>query len=84
MSIVRTKREAAKLSQEQLARNAGMSVYKLVRIEAERQTLRVSDAIALATALHCHVLDLLPDLRNVLYNGTPTRPRSEEVPADAD
>jgi transcriptional regulator with XRE-family HTH domain len=77
MSIVREKREQAALGQEQLAREAGISVYKLSRIELGRQPLQVPDAIALAKVLRCDPTELFPELREAM---TPP----EEVPAHGD
>ena len=62
MSIVLEKRERAEMRQEELAREAGISVYKLSRIERGKQPLQVSDAIALAKPLKCSPIDLLPEL----------------------
>lgn len=76
MSVVREQREKAELGQEQLAREAGMSVFKLSRIELGKQPLHVPEAIALAKALKCDLLDLLPEVRDAMA--------PVEVPADAD
>jgi len=63
MSVVRTKREAAGLGQEELAKIAKISVFKLNRIERGRQPLQVEDAIDLARALKCDPIELLPQLQ---------------------
>ena len=82
MSIVREKREQAALGQEQLAREAGISVFKLSRIELGKQPLHVPDAIALAKALKCHPLDLLPELTEAMMSSE--EPLPSEVPAHGD
>ena len=66
MSVVREKREKAGLGQEELARAAGISVFKLSRIELGRQPLQVPDAIELAKVLQCDPTELFPALREAM------------------
>lgn len=62
MSVVLAKRERAKMGQEELAREAGISVFKLSRIERGKQPLQIPEAIALARVLKCNPIELLPEL----------------------
>ena len=66
MSVVRLKREAAGLGQEELARQAKISVFKLQRIEHGKQPLHEADAIALSQVLRCNPLELLPKLKEAV------------------
>lgn len=66
MSIVLTKRKEAGIGQEALANAAGMSIFKLIRIERNKQQLRPKDAIALAKVLGCSPMDLLPELAKAM------------------
>ena len=70
MSIIREKRAQAELGQEQLARLAGISVFKLSRIESGKQPLHVPEAIAIASVLKCSPIELLPELHEALVFAT--------------
>jgi len=66
LSAVRTKREAAGLRQETLARQASMSVFTLNRIECNKQPLQEEEGIRLAQVLGCNPLELFPALQSAI------------------
>lgn len=56
------KRKALHLGQEDAARAADMSVYKLHRIEHDKQPATVADLVQLAKAYGCTTGELAPEL----------------------
>ena len=61
MTLVQAKREAAKLSQNEVASRANISQTKLSKIEHGKLKLKLTDAKRLARVLGCTTDDLQAD-----------------------
>lgn len=57
--VVTVEREQRGLSPEELARRAGMSAARLLRLEAGSQAVRFSDLVAVSRALETSPADLM-------------------------
>lgn len=57
MSVLRTKREAANLTREQVAVATSISVFRIGRFEREEQVPEYHEARAIAQYFHCPMED---------------------------
>ena len=61
MEEIRNVRKKRGLSQEQLARNSGLSRYSIINFETGRRNPRVKDLKNIAKALNVSVAELISD-----------------------
>lgn len=73
MSIVRTKRDEAKLTLEELAHLSHIGVFKLGRIE-RGQSLKLHDAMALARVFNCAVEDFAEETEKAANRNAESEP----------
>lgn len=77
-SIIRERREALNLSQEDLALKAGIKFQRLGRLERGQLPMQLRDVRKLAPVLGCKPSDLMPEYADLLRDELVT-PAAQEA-----